>query len=565
MEFSSDPNVADEELRGVILFLVTLGYVDGEFDTREQSFIRGKIADLVQERVRVTPGSAADREKLTEEGTTYFFGFYDEVAKRVDGLFAEAVEQTENAAAYVLANLKVRCLEVLARLTKPSQYSLLSMLDQLILADGVVHPAESQFREEIAALISEEVEVNLGDLLAPVRNIEIRANVQLSHKPVAHPFFASTEIHYSKDPMQLARQLRLDETLVTRTRQLLEKQRKAGEGKLAGKKRVDELFDLGPFMDGFVYSEHPIHGRVHELTVLGDLHGCYSCLKAAVMQSNFFDRVAAYRAAPTKAPIPKLVLLGDYIDRGKFGLEGVMRGALQLFLAMPEHVVIIRGNHEYFIDYNERIFAGVKPSETLSTLQPHVPLSFLRNYVALFEELASVFLFDRVFFVHGGIPRDHTLRERYTDLSSLNDDKLRFEMLWSDPARAEVVPMKLQNQTARFSFGRQQTKAFLHNMGCHTLIRGHEKVEDGYERVFDDPDLLLITLFSAGGIDNKDLPPDSSYRDVTPMALTIRSASGHNDIIPWEIDYRGYNDPAFNTFLRTQAELEFGGGPILIE
>ncbi len=41
-------------------------------------------------------------------------------------------------------------------------------------------------------------------------------------------------------------------------------------------------------------------------------------------------------------------------------------------------------------------------------------------------------------------------------------------------------------------------------------------MNDGVRRVYDDPSQLLITLFSAGGSDNKDIPADSSYRSVTP-------------------------------------------------
>jgi ATP-dependent Lhr-like helicase len=34
-------------------------------------------------------------------------------------------------------------------------------------------------------------------------------------------------------------------------------------------------------------------GRVYDLTVLGDLHGCYSCLKAALLQADFFAKLDA--------------------------------------------------------------------------------------------------------------------------------------------------------------------------------------------------------------------------------------------------------------------------------
>ena len=70
--------------------------------------------------------------------------------------------------------------------------------------------------------------------------------------------------------------------------------------------------------------------RRYDLTVLGDLHGCYSCLKAAVLQADFLGKLDAWRAAPDKHPEPKLVFLGDYVDRGMYSYEGVLRAALSL-------------------------------------------------------------------------------------------------------------------------------------------------------------------------------------------------------------------------------------------
>ena len=34
---------------------------------------------------------------------------------------------------------------------------------------------------------------------------------------------------------------------------------------------------------------------------------------------------------------------------------------MQLYLSAPDHVYVLRGNHEYYIEYNGRIYGGVKP------------------------------------------------------------------------------------------------------------------------------------------------------------------------------------------------------------
>ena len=169
-------------------------------------------------------------------------------------------------------------------------------------------------------------------------------------------------------------------------------------------------------------------------------------------------------------------------------------------------------------------------------------------------------LFDRTLFVHGGIPRDRLIKERWKDLSSLNDPDLRFQMMWSDPSLADVIPAALQEQTARFPFGRLQLQSFLGRIGCHTLIRGHEKVNAGVERVYDGEEATLVTVFSAGGRRNADLPPRSSYRAVTPKALLVQHEGGQTTLSPFELDWAAYNDPERNGFFRDPMEIEHRSG-----
>ena len=49
------------------------------------------------------------------------------------------------------------------------------------------------------------------------------------------------------------------------------------------------------FLDGHVYVHPAVPGKVYELTVLGDLHGCYSCLKSALLQADFFAKLEAWK------------------------------------------------------------------------------------------------------------------------------------------------------------------------------------------------------------------------------------------------------------------------------
>jgi hypothetical protein len=554
LRFSDDPVVAEKQMYAVIFYLTTFGYIDGDFDRTEKEFIREYVRRLVGHRVETGAASLAAeaRAALRDSYTARFLAIVDDTDKQIEDMFSEAVTRDEDITQVVQTKLKVRCFEIFQEFDRDNQEQLLETIDALVMADGEAHPAEIKFRGELAQLLEADLSVELIDEGPPDRP-SLAAPVVLPSNAEVHPFFAQFEFGYASDPDTMNRQIAADRAAISRTLGVLDDLRRKGQGKLAGKRSARELTGEGTFLDGHLWACPTRPDRRYELTVLGDLHGCYSCLKGAVMQSRFFEKVRRFREDPASHPEPKLVLLGDYIDRGIFSLNGVLRTALLLFCTAPEHVVILRGNHEYFVEFEGDIYGGVKPSEAIDSLKERVSKDVFRDYMRLFEALPSAFIFDRTFFVHGGIPRDRTLREHFTDLASLNHPDLRFEMMWSDPSTADVVPVSLQTGCARFPFGRLQAQSFLHKIGCHALIRGHQKINEGWRATYDDQDMLLLTLFSAGGQANHDLPPGSSYRLVRPMALTLCHESGRARITPWEIDWAPYNDPQRNAFFREMA------------
>jgi hypothetical protein len=293
-----------------------------------------------------------------------------------------------------------------------------------------------------------------------------------------------------------------------------------------------------------------------ELVVLGDLHGCYSCLKAALLQSSFIERAWAHQWDPSRYPDVKLVLLGDYIDRGRFSFDGVLRAVLQLFVTLPDHVILLRGNHEWLTWSGGYCASGVYPAEALASIAGYAPPEMLEAYRQLFEHMPTSLVCERTLLVHGGIPRLDTF-ERYRDLASLNDPELRFQMMWSDPVHVDHVPVEQQRQNPRFNFGRDQFRAFMERIGATTMVRGHEQIDRGFDVFYDLGDQLLLTLFSAGGHDNADLPPWSSYRAVTPMALTLQFGHGTPTATPWAIAYKTFNYEPHNGLYRPQPLLDF--------
>lgn len=557
--FSREPQEAAREMEGVLFYLTAFAYIDGSFDRRERSFIQGFIQRLAEAQVTDTDSL---RQRIKRDSwAARLTHVFERIDNELKEMWDEPTAEGEQAQSFVRSRIKLRCFEIFESFAPETREILLQAADHLLAADGVADPEEVRFRAELVEILekakqhAEPTQEGEGDSGARSR-VVIHPAAEPERTWRNHPSLTRLERHYPGDPDALDRLLAADLGLIERFTRRLEEKRDGHGGALAGYHRVQELAGRPAFLDGHVHVIPPTHPAGYDLTVLGDLHGCYSCLKGAVMQSDFLGKVERFRENPDDNPEPLLVLLGDYIDRGLYSYNGVLRGVLGLAAILPDHVIALRGNHEYYIEHEGQVYGGVRPAEAIDRLRPYAPLEVFQAYRQLFETMPNMLLFDETLFVHAGIPRDAELRERYRDLSSLNDSVLRFQMMWSDPSSVDFVPDELQASSNRFAFGRDQARAFMHRIGVTTLVRGHEKVDSGFEAIIDEPDLRVLTLFSAGGANNEDLPPRSSYRSVTPKALTIRYREGEVEIEPWTIDYESYNDPELNEFFASEAELE---------
>lgn len=562
LTFSTNPDVAEQQMNAIIFYLTAFGYIDGQFDFTEKTFVRIYIRQLVTARAKAAmpDEDAKTRDEVVNKFVAHFHEVFEQIDRSVKDLFTEAVAEGEDVEKFVYAKLKLRSYEIFQSFDRENQKELLATIDELIYADGSVHPSEEKFRKELEALLDTSSQLAPEDIeiLREQSHIAITSPAAVPPRLDDHPFFASFEQHYSADPDRIRQQIAADLDLMRRFLAKLAEQRQAGANRLTGRTTIADFTGEAPFLDGHVYVHPAKPDQVYELTVLGDLHGCYSCLKGALLQADFFAKLEAWKLDPTQ-PEPKLVLLGDYIDRGRFSYNGVLRAVMQLYLAAPEHVFPLRGNHEYYIEYRGRIYGGVKPAEAINTLIGHMPGEVFAEYMKMFEELPNMLFFDDLMFVHAGIPRDADIKAKLRDMAALNDPDLRFQMLWSDPSSADYIPDDLQAQNARFPFGKVQFEAFMNKVGCSMMVRGHEKFDEGFRPMYGD-NASLISLFSAGGADNNDLPEDSSYRSVTPMAATIRLENGTAQVTPWAIDYKKFNDPTRNRFFASPPEIEHKAG-----
>ena len=531
-----DADTADSQVRAVLYLLAALAYVDGEFDDFERTFVQEYIADLSEARAAAAGGDV-------NELVAMYRADFQRLDQYLNDLFTESTSDGETVAGFVSSRLKVRALELFQEFDDENKRALLGAFDTLIEADGRVHPAEAAFHDDLKALLEAKPQVAAVDIVP--NKVEVSQPTLLRRTGQGtHALFQRLEQPYTEETV--AARAAQDLSLVKRAIHLIDRQRKRGQGLLSGRRDIGELAAERPFLDDYTYV-HPINpDEDYELIVFGDLHGCYSCLKAGLVQARVIERLEAAQRDPT-APKLRVVFLGDYIDRGRWGLEGVLRTALTLYCAFPEQVFLIRGNHEWFIERDGKVRSGVMPAEALARWVEVLGHSHFVAYRHLFDRMSCSLLFDRIMFVHGGIPRDDVM-EKFDDLSALNDSLVRFQMMWSDPAQVEEVPNDLQKKNARFSFGRAQLRRFLSRVGAHTLVRGHEKIAHGFQTVHDDGEARLLSVFSSGGDRNRDLPERSSYRRVVPMALTVKYSGGQWSFQPWALDWEDFNGPETNAF-----------------
>ena len=549
----------------LIDLLLTVGYIDGQFHQREHVFIERYLDSVLLVLEASAPPD--ERAQVRAAWQAHFADVYAQVHAVIARLSVEVM--TSGDASYVPTRLKVRAVTIFRGLPSAEQKTALELVRSLMHADGLVSQPEQLLYDELLEFFTAPVRAKPRDATAlaptllgapaitvpPAAPLVISAPQLRDLHALAHPLLDPLEQTYSPHPQELQAQVALDYQLVSQAMTAWHRLRQLGDGRLTNVTDIGQLAAGATFLDQHVHVLRP--ARATEFLVLGDLHGCYSCLKAALLQTNFVNRVWAHQWDPQNHPDIKLVLLGDYIDRGRFSFDGVLRAVLQLFVAMPDNVIVLRGNHEYFHSHEGRVWSGVHPAEALASLSPHVPREMLEAYRILFEHMPTSCLLDRTLLVHGGIPRDDSFAARYRDLSSLNDPELRFQMMWSDPEQVDHVPVELQRQNPRFSFGHDQFRLFMERLGMHTMVRGHEKIDRGFDVVFDTGDRLLLNLFSAGGHDNRDLPIDGSYRSVTPMALTILHDSRGQRAIPWPIHYQPFNYDVHNGFHRRAPLLEY--------
>lgn len=239
ISFSADPNAAEQEMRAVIYYLTAFGFVDGTFDVSEMGFVLRFVRELVEARARDARGiTEAVRAELVDRWSRHFEEVAEEVAREIDAHTKEPVAEGEADGAFVMTRVKLRCFELFTRFDEESRARLLAIAEQMIAADGVVHPEELRFRDELHALL--DAPQQLDDAEVEVALEEVNAKVSIhapARRPVlhdGHEFLTHGEWDYPSDPEGFAREADRDVHLAERLIKRLDAARARGAGRLQG-------------------------------------------------------------------------------------------------------------------------------------------------------------------------------------------------------------------------------------------------------------------------------------------------------------------------------------------
>eukprot|EP00746_Dinoflagellata_sp_MGD_P148792 gnl/MRDRNA2_/MRDRNA2_80955_c0_seq2.p1 gnl/MRDRNA2_/MRDRNA2_80955_c0~~gnl/MRDRNA2_/MRDRNA2_80955_c0_seq2.p1 ORF type:complete len:335 (-),score=49.65 gnl/MRDRNA2_/MRDRNA2_80955_c0_seq2:107-1012(-) len=212
------------------------------------------------------------------------------------------------------------------------------------------------------------------------------------------------------------------------------------------------------------------------IKIVGDVHGQYHDLL----------RLLEYGGFP---PESNYLFLGDFVDRGKQGLECI--NLLYAYKAKyPENFFLLRGNHECasitriygFYDECKRRY-NIKLWKAFCDSFNCLPLA------ACIDE--------KILCMHGGLsPEINSLSDNINRIvrpTDVPDTGLICDLIWSDPEK-DITGWAENDRGVSFIFGPDVVSKFNQKHDLDLIVRSHQVVEDGYEFFAKRQ---LITLFSA--------------------------------------------------------------------
>mmetsp|Transcript_47027 Transcript_47027/g.132278 ORF Transcript_47027/g.132278 Transcript_47027/m.132278 type:complete len:304 (+) Transcript_47027:114-1025(+) len=211
------------------------------------------------------------------------------------------------------------------------------------------------------------------------------------------------------------------------------------------------------------------------LKICGDVHGQYHDLLRIFEHGGF-------------PPDSSYIFLGDYVDRGKQGLETISL-MFCYKVKFPDNFFQLRGNHE---------------CASITRIYGFYDECKRRYNIKLWKQFCDVFnclpvcglIDEKIICMHGGLSPEITDFEQIRRLvrpTDVPDTGLICDLLWADPDK-DISGWSENDRGVSYIFGADVVEQFLQKHEIDLVCRAHQVVEEGYEFFAKR---ALITLFSA--------------------------------------------------------------------
>ena len=207
--------------------------------------------------------------------------------------------------------------------------------------------------------------------------------------------------------------------------------------------------------------------------ICGDIHG------------QIYDLLELFKKGGD-IPNSRYVFMGDYVDRGYNSVE-VIELLLTLKVKYPEHITLLRGNHECrqicsqygFYDEIVRKYGNGNAWDYLVDLFDYFPLG------ALVE--------GKIFCVHGGLSPYVSTVDQIRLINRKKEiprEGVFCDLMWNDPDDIETWLMSCRG--AGWIYGWKVVDEFNHINGLELICRSHQLVMEGFKYFFEKKNLCIV-------------------------------------------------------------------------
>jgi len=238
---------------------------------------------------------------------------------------------------------------------------------------------------------------------------------------------------------------------------------------------LDEVVNLIDAATAIIANQPSLLELEAPIQICGDVHGQYHDLLRLFEHCSY-------------PPDANYLFLGDYVDRGKNGLETICM-LLAYKIKYPENFFLLRGNHE--CASINRIYGFYDECKRRYSIK------LWKKFQDVFNVLPFAALIDeKIFCIHAGLSPDLNTPEQIKRIArptDVPDSGLLCDLLWSDP-EADISGWAENDRGVSYTFGEDVVSKFLQKHDYDLIVRAHQVVEDGYEFFADRQ---LVTIFTA--------------------------------------------------------------------